>query len=71
MGPLFHHSDHQPLAWLLKTPKPAARLARWLIRLSDFSFEIRYKVGKSNAIADALSRWPLEDEQDESPKSAS
>ena len=57
------NSDHQPLQWLLKTPKPAARLARWLIRLSDFTFEIRYKIGKANAIADALSRWPLEDNE--------
>ena len=56
------NSDHQPLQWLFKTAKPSARLARWIIRLNDFSFTIHYKQGKSNANADALSRWPLDSE---------
>ena len=56
------NTDHQPLAWLMKTPKPSARLARWLIRLRDFNFTIQYKTGKTNVNADAMSRWPIEDE---------
>ena len=56
------NSDHQPLQWLFKTAKLSARLARWIIRLNDFSFTIHYKQGKSNANADALSRWPLDSE---------
>ena len=29
---------------------------RWLLRLSEFNFEVRYKKGKLNTQADALSR---------------
>ena len=58
------NTDHQPLQWLFHTAKPSARLARWLIRLSDFKFAINYKPGKSNANADAMSRWPLEDDSE-------
>ena len=54
------NTDHQPLQWLFKTAKPTARLARWLIRLSDYNFTINYKPGTSNANADAMSRWPLD-----------
>ena len=56
------NSDHQPLHWLFKTAQPSARLARWIIRLNDFSFSIIYKQGKANGNADALSRWPLEED---------
>ncbi|CAF1043769.1 unnamed protein product [Brachionus calyciflorus] len=36
----------------------SARLARWILRLNVYEFEIHYKPGKSNEIADALSRIP-------------
>ena len=52
------YSDHKPLAWLIKKENPAAILARWLIRLSKYSFTIKYKKGKANADADGLSRMP-------------
>ncbi|CAF0929655.1 unnamed protein product [Brachionus calyciflorus] len=57
--------DHQPLSWLLTCKKPNSRLARWLIRISNYTFKIHYKSGKSHTNADALSRWPLpiDDEQ--------
>lgn len=53
--------DHQPLAWLLNCRKPNARLARWLIRLSNYDFKIIYRSGKTHGNADALSRWALEE----------
>ena len=34
------------------------RLARWVLRLQAFDFEIRHRPGKANANADALSRLP-------------
>ena len=35
---------------------PSGRLIRWRLRLSKFDFEIKYKKGKANSQADALSR---------------
>jgi hypothetical protein len=51
-------SDHESLQWLMKLEKPA-RLVRWAIRLSEYTFEIRPKSGKLNVTADALSRLPM------------
>ena len=59
-------TDHKPLLGLFGKYKqiPAnsnARLVRWSIFLSQFSFDLTYKPGKSNYVADALSRLPVED----------
>ena len=76
----FHHylygvkftifTDHQPLSWLLKKrDQIASRLARWVIRLRVYDFEIIYKTGKANGNADALSRMiyssEVEDDEEE------
>ncbi|CAF0882494.1 unnamed protein product [Brachionus calyciflorus] len=53
------YSDHQPLKWLLSKKGPmSSRLARWMIRINVYEFEIIYKTGKSIGHADALSRMP-------------
>lgn len=49
-------TDHAALGWLLSVTDPSGRLIRWRLRLAEFSFEILYKKGKTNAQADALSR---------------
>ncbi len=54
-------TDHESLQWLLKAEKPA-RLVRWALRLSEFDFTIKYKRGKANGNADALSRLPVDPE---------
>lgn len=36
--------------------EPNQRLIRWKLRLEEYNFEIRYKKGKENKVADALSR---------------
>lgn len=36
----------------------SSRLARWRLRLLEFDFEIQYKTGASNTIADDISRLP-------------
>ena len=32
---------------------------RWLLDLTLFDFDIKYRVGKSNQVADTLSQWPV------------
>ena len=52
-------TDHQPLRSLLKTPHPSGKLARWGLALQELDLTIRYRPGKQNKTADALSRAPL------------
>ena len=58
-------TDHQPLQWLKTVKNPSSRLARWITRLDCFEFRIEYRKGSANGNADALSRWPLKDEDEE------
>ena len=44
----------------MKATAPA-RLVRWALALSEFDFEIRYRQGKFNQNADALSRLACEE----------
>ncbi len=55
------HTDHLPLVWIMHKRDKASRLARWTIRLANYTFRIIYKPGKDNGNADALSRL-LDDE---------
>lgn len=52
-------TDHNPLVWLYKIKEPNSRLLRWKIKLDEFDFDIEYKKGKENKVADALSRIEL------------
>ena len=58
------YTDHQPLKYVFQTKDPAARLLRWIVRLSNYDFEIRYKKGLTNGNADALTRLVVEDSPD-------
>lgn len=49
-------TDHKPLTWLFSVKDPSSRLLRWRIKLDEFDYEIKYKSGKTNNNADALSR---------------
>ena len=55
-------TDHRPLTWLyqLKDPTINSRLAGWKIKLEEYDHEIIYKPGRINANADALSRNPIQ-----------
>ena len=52
-------TDNQPLSWLRSLTKPTPRIARWILILQEYEFEIVHKPGTSNLNADALSRLPL------------
>lgn len=55
-------SDHQPLRWLMSIKSPSGRLARWALTLQEYNLKIEYTPGRSNAIADTLSRPPCSEE---------
>ena len=70
----FHHylfgrhftilSDHKPLQHLFSETRPvpamaSARIQRWALALSAYSYTITYKPGGDHVNADVLSRLPL------------
>ena len=50
------YTDHNPLTYLKESSAKSAKLVRWSLALQEFDFELRYKKGKLNVVADALSR---------------
>jgi len=51
-------TDHKPLTWLFSLKDPQSKLVRWRLKLEEYDYEIEYIKGKSNQVADALSRIP-------------
>ena len=54
--PFKVETDHQSLQQVFKSPDPTRRLSRWYDELAEFNFEIVYRPGKQNGVADFLSR---------------
>ncbi|KAE8977386.1 hypothetical protein PF011_g23668 [Phytophthora fragariae] len=52
-------TDHIALKWLMTGKEPAGRLHRWSLTLQEYDFDIQYRLGKENHVADALSRGPV------------
>lgn len=49
-------TDHHSLVWLHNLREPTGRLARWVMRLQQFDFEVIHRKGKDHIIPDVLSR---------------
>ena len=54
------YTDNNPLTYVLSSAKLDACGQRWVAKLANYNFTIKYKCGLSNTEADALSRisWP-------------
>ncbi|KAN0022925.1 hypothetical protein ACTFIU_005666 [Dictyostelium citrinum] len=50
-------TDHQPLKYIL-TGKFTDRIVKWSMLLQEVDFQIVYRPGKENFLADTLSRYP-------------
>ena len=51
------HVDHSTLLYLLSKQELTTKLARWILLLQEFEFDILHWPGVQHAIADYLSRW--------------
>ena len=52
------YTDNNPLTYVLTTAKLDATGQRWLAALVNYDFDLKYKPGRNNQDADALSRRP-------------
>lgn len=55
-------TDHQALTTLLTSKgnsRAGLRVARWSARLMEFDYDVQYRPGSLNSVADCLSRLPL------------
>ena len=50
------YTNHAALKYLLFKKKAKPRLIRWVLLVQEFDFEIKYKKGSENSVADHLSR---------------
>ena len=56
------YTDNNPLTYVMTAPKLDATGQRWAAELADYTFTLKYKPGKRNIEADALSRLFVEPE---------
>ena len=58
-------TDHAPVKSMLNTTHPSGKLARWAESVAELDVEIKYRPGRKNSNADALSRSPQENPSSE------
>lgn len=55
------YTDHRPLVYLFSLTDPSSRLTKFRLALEEYNFDVIYKRGSENVIADALSRISISD----------
>ena len=58
------HVDHSTLLYLVNKQALTGRLARWMLLLQEFDFQIYHRPGVQHAVADYLSRLESEEPAD-------
>ena len=59
MGSKFEiFTDNNPLCYIQTSGKLGATEQRWVSQLAQYDFTVKYRPGKQNSAADALSRMP-------------
>ena len=53
-------TDHSSLVWMREGRTLKSRIDKWARALSEYHFDIQFREGKQNVIADFLSRYPNE-----------
>ena len=57
LGPKFvFHMDHAALLYLVSMQSLTSKLARWMLLLQKFEFEIQRRPGAQHAVVDYLTR---------------
>jgi hypothetical protein len=56
--PFVIFTDHASLRTATQSPHLLQRMARWLSFFAEYNFEVKYKPGRQNGLADALFRRP-------------
>lgn len=49
-------TDHRPLTYMFSLKDPNDKMLRWRLRLQEFDYDVKYRPGKQNIVADGLSR---------------
>ena len=52
----FPYTDHNPLVHLRKQKDPRGKFGRWIAKLEEYDYTVKYIRGKDNVKADSLSR---------------